>query len=245
MSLKYKKFVLFGDSITEFVFNTRMEEGKGDQFSMGAALCNTYARKLDIVHRGFSGYNSRWALKLLPHILENEGSDDIAMCMVFFGSNDAASAGDQQVELPEFTENTKKLVHMLKAKGIKAILVGPALHDREHWAASRPVDAAKDGIFRCNENNKRYSNAVQQVAKKAGVPFVDLMSAFASYGDNTWQELLCDGLHFTGKGYEVFYHALVEKIRQAYPELAPENVVYKLPNWRDLQSDGSKLDEYL
>ncbi|SCU98121.1 LAFA_0G15742g1_1 [Lachancea sp. 'fantastica'] len=244
MSLKYQKFLLFGDSITEFAFNTLADETRGHQFALGAALCRDYTRKLDIVQRGFSGYNSRWALQILPRILENESSSDIVMCTIFFGSNDAASAGRQRVEITEFIQNMTKLVHILKDKDIRPILIGPGLHDSERWAALKP-DQIGQGIFRSNDNNKRYSDALQQVALQEEIPFVNLYEAFQKQGGDKWQELLLDGVHYTGKGYEVFYHELLKAIRSAYPEFAPENVTYRLPNWRDVEENGSNLKEFL
>ncbi|SCU99092.1 LADA_0H17502g1_1 [Lachancea dasiensis] len=244
MSLKYQKFLLFGDSITEFAFNTRMEDGKGDQFSLGAALCRDYTRKLDIVQRGFSGYTSRWALKLLPQILESEVSSEIVLCTIFFGTNDAASAGNQRVELPEFKQNITTLVHMLKAKDIHPILVGPALHDEKNWTLSKP-DQAIQKVFRSSNRNKLYSDTLKDIATAEDVGFVDLHKAFTVQGGSHWQELLCDGVHFTGKGYEVFYNALLDTIRATYPQYAPESVSYKLPNWREVQADGSNLDRIL
>ncbi|SCU91185.1 LAME_0E11562g1_1 [Lachancea meyersii CBS 8951] len=244
MSLSYQKFLLFGDSITEFAFNTRPDEEAGDQFALGAALCRDYTRRLDIIQRGFSGYTSRWALHLLPKILENERSSEIVMSTIFFGTNDSASAGKQRVDLPEFTENITKMVHMLKERMIKPILIGPALHDRERWTALKP-DQVDQGILRSNENNKKYSEALQRIAIEEEIPFVNLYEAFKTQGGDRWQELLCDGVHYSGKGYKVFYHELLKAIRSAFPELAPENIAYKLPGWRDVKEDGSDLMQLL
>ncbi|CEP62229.1 isoamyl acetate-hydrolyzing esterase LALA0_S05e00760g [Lachancea lanzarotensis] len=244
MSLKYPKFLLFGDSITEFAFNTEPDEKIGHQFALGAALCRDYTRKLDIIQRGFSGYNSRWALQILPKILESESSSEIVMCTIFFGSNDAASAGRQRVEVTEFIENITSLVHMVKVKNIKPILIGPGLHDSERWAELKP-DQISQGTFRSNDCNKRYSDALQQIALREKIPFVNLYDAFQEQGGDQWRELLLDGVHYTGKGYKVFYNELLKTIRSAYPEFAPENVIYKLPNWRDVEEDGSNLKELL
>ena len=53
------QFILFGDSITQQAFS---EHGA----PFGAALTDAYIRKLDIVNRGFSGYNSSHAFDILP-----------------------------------------------------------------------------------------------------------------------------------------------------------------------------------
>lgn len=48
-------FVLFGDSITQGSF----EPGYN---GIGQRLSHVYARKLDVLNRGFAGYNSEWCL---------------------------------------------------------------------------------------------------------------------------------------------------------------------------------------
>ncbi|QEU63008.1 Iah1 [Kluyveromyces lactis] len=238
MALTYEKFLLFGDSITEFSFNTRMNEDQTDQFSLGAALVNAYTRKLDIVQRGFSGYNSRWALKLLPKILEQE--QDVAISTLFFGSNDSCQHEQQNVPLPEFKENTIKLIQMLKNKGIRVVVVGPALHDQDHWYSLKKPEVDK-GYVRSNELYKQYSDAAEGAAREEDVAFVNLYEAFKGQGD-TWPELLCDGLHFTGKGYEVMFNEVLKAVNKRYPEYSPANIEYKLPNWRLIESNGSTLD---
>ncbi len=44
-------FVLLGDSITQFSFETN---------GWGASLASAFSRTADVVLRGFSGYNTRW-----------------------------------------------------------------------------------------------------------------------------------------------------------------------------------------
>ncbi|SCW02311.1 LAFE_0F03642g1_1 [Lachancea fermentati] len=242
MSLKYQKFLLFGDSITEFAFaSSRLPNF--DEFSLGAALVNTYTRRMDIIQRGFSGYNSRWALKIIPQILEQAGPD-IVMATLFFGTNDAALGGSQRVDLPEFKLNMKKMVKILKDRGIRPILVGPALHDKNNWEPRKPEEVAA-GFVRSNENNKLYSDAGEKLAKEERIPFVNLYQAFSSERNDSWQSLLSDGIHFTGKGYEVFFNELMKVIEESYPEYSPQNMEYKLPEWREVDEKGSVLDDYL
>lgn len=52
------QIILFGDSITQQSFS--QERG----FAFGAELSNQYVRKLDVINRGFSGYNTAQALKV-------------------------------------------------------------------------------------------------------------------------------------------------------------------------------------
>lgn len=51
-------------------------------------------RKCDVVNRGLSGYNSRWAKIVLPRLLNQEDSvNNIAAVIIFFGANDCALEG--------------------------------------------------------------------------------------------------------------------------------------------------------
>ncbi|CAI9572942.1 unnamed protein product, partial [Staurois parvus] len=53
----WPRVVLFGDSITQFAF-----EANG----WGATLADKLVRKCDVLNRGLSGYNTRWAKLILP-----------------------------------------------------------------------------------------------------------------------------------------------------------------------------------
>ena len=77
------QFLLFGDSITQRSFQYG---------GWGAHLANAYQRKVDVLNRGYSGYNSRWALQLLDRVLPAEKAGKILLATVFFGANDAALA---------------------------------------------------------------------------------------------------------------------------------------------------------
>lgn len=242
MTLEYQKFLLFGDSITEYCFNTYPEQNNGHQFALGAALCSDYSRRLAVIHRGFSGYNSRWALKILPKILEHE--QNIAIATIFFGSNDANPAGPVHVPAPEYEANLHKLVQMMKVKSIKPILVGPALYDPAKFEPTHQNEI-KLGQVRSNQLFGKYSKIAEDVASKEHIPFVNLHAAFKGDGSDEWKDLLSDGLHYNGRGYEIFYQQLLRAINESYPQYSPENMEVKLPLWREVLEDGSNLDQFL
>ncbi|CAI4036429.1 hypothetical protein SMKI_15G2730 [Saccharomyces mikatae IFO 1815] len=229
--MDYKKFLLFGDSITELAFDTRPLESDKDQYALGAALVNEYTRKMDIVQRGFKGYNSRWGLKVLPEILKNESN--IVMATIFFGSNDACSAGPQSVPLHEFEDNICQMVSMMKAHHICPIIIGPALIYSQKWEETKAEEKAL-GYLRTNQNFAIYSDALAKLANKKKVPFVNLNKAFQEKGGDNWRQLLTDGLHFSGKGYEIFHDELLKTIEESYPEYHPKNMQYKLGEWTNM-----------
>lgn len=255
--LHLDQFLLFGDSITEFAFNTQFQQtqdpkyykdGKLDpmhqQFSMGASLMSLYVRRLDIIPKGFSGYNSRWALKILPKLLEIY--TNVKLGYIFFGSNDCCMGERQHIPIEEFEENILKLIDIYKQNGVdKVILVTPALFNGELWNVQKAVEV-NQGYTRSNEDFEKYGTVLEKIGTKLNLPVVNLNKAFKEYAaknlDGKWQELLCDGLHFSGYGYHAFYDELVETIEKRYPELGPKEVPYNLPNWRDVEKDASNLD---
>jgi len=73
------QWVLFGDSITQKAFSTG---------GWASVLADTWQRRVDVINRGYSGYNSRFATHLLNHIFPP--STPVQLVTVFFGANDAA-----------------------------------------------------------------------------------------------------------------------------------------------------------
>jgi lysophospholipase L1-like esterase len=73
-----------------------------------------------VVLRGLSGYNTRWALKVLDRAMEgaaNESADPAAVT-VFFGANDASLPDQQQahqhVPLDEYQTNLRAICAYFK-----------------------------------------------------------------------------------------------------------------------------------
>lgn len=254
------KFLLFGDSITSRSFN--YDEGK--TFLFGPAISELYNRRLSVVHRGFSGYNSEMARYILPKIIEAEHNDEdgkskIRIATVFFGANDSVSEKHEQyVSLERFEENTRYMTELLLKIGSKVVLVGPAPHDENKRDKLFPGNP--DLNPRRTARNLEYSQVVEKVAKDMDVGFVDLYHGFLeSVG---WKEgepvpgslgvletvtsaqgidhLLNDGLHFTGEGYRVFYNLLLDVIGKKYPELIPANLPFLYPEWGSVDLEEFK-----
>ncbi|RZC46642.1 hypothetical protein C5167_039588 [Papaver somniferum] len=100
------KMILFGDSITEDSF------GEG---GWGASLAHHFSRSLDVILRGYSGYNTRWILKVIEKVCN--GESPIAMT-IFFGANDASlpdrTSAFQHVPLHEYKQNLQSIVSFIK-----------------------------------------------------------------------------------------------------------------------------------
>jgi isoamyl acetate esterase len=100
-----KKVVAFGDSITQHGFNT-------DIHGWVAKLADWWSRRVDLVNRGFSGYNSRWGLLAFEKVIIPENPD---LLLIFFGANDAIEASAvHHVPLLEYAENLRKIIKAAK-----------------------------------------------------------------------------------------------------------------------------------
>ncbi|SGZ49652.1 CIC11C00000004269 [Sungouiella intermedia] len=235
------KFILFGDSITQYASD---QSG----FALAPALQHLYQRKLDIITRGFSGYNTNSGLIVLRELLKADlaSSGSIKLMYIFMGTNDAATTF-QHVPLAQYKENLDKMAKMVLDKGIKLIIVGPGLHDQALSTIARG-DGDVTPPFSSSKETRIYADTAASVAHENSVPFIDLWTLFQNYGKWTTEELLegspdlhellVDGIHFSPKAYELLYEELVATISATYPELLPDNLPSVFPNYDELDYDN-------
>ncbi|KAL5681216.1 hypothetical protein ACJX0J_007601, partial [Zea mays] len=85
----------------------------------------------DMVLRGLSGYNTWWALKVLPWAMEGAAGADPAAVTVFFGANDASLPDQvqvhQHVPLKEYQSNLRAICAYFKERwpSTAVILITP------------------------------------------------------------------------------------------------------------------------
>uniref|UniRef100_A0A060TAA6 ARAD1C44242p n=1 Tax=Blastobotrys adeninivorans TaxID=409370 RepID=A0A060TAA6_BLAAD len=238
------KLLLLGDSIISFSNDPNLG------FGLTPALQNYYSRRLQVINRGFSGYNSSWARALIDPILseENAGHAKVKLAVIFYGSNDSATNDIQHVPIDKYRDNLRYIASRALEAGAQVILVGPA-----------PLNETNTEFLedRTTESMKNYGQAAGEIAKELGVGFVDLWHAFIR--STGWKEgephpgkldqqskyslddYFTDGLHYTGKGYKVFYDELKAEIKAKYPQLSPEALPRLLPEWQDWKSTYPSL----
>jgi isoamyl acetate esterase len=204
-------FVLFGDSITQQSFS----------LSCGWALpiADAYATSVDVMNRGFSGYNSRWAAAVAKNVITTRLFSQLELVTVFFGANDCVSPGlpgdwsRQHVPVDEYEANLRRIVTHVQnlenrdRSAPRVILIAPPPVDEEAWLR-RTVEkwAGVNGLraedIPCNrrlDSVKAYAAAAQRVAAATNVPFIDLCNdMLASSSD--WKAYLSDGLHLNASG---------------------------------------------
>ncbi|KAL2344912.1 hypothetical protein Fmac_006197 [Flemingia macrophylla] len=222
------KIFLLGDSITQESF----AEG-----GWGASLANHFSRRVDVVLRGYSGYNTRWALKVLDKVFPATQDGGAGMngapvaITVFFGANDACLPDKheafQHVPLLEYKQNLHSIVSFFKKHWptIHVLLITPPPIDEEarlrYFYAVNPRGLPE----RTNETTGEYARACIAVAEECGVPVIDLWSKMQQCPD--WRDYLCDGLHLAKSGNRVVFEAVIMKLRDK--GLSLESIPADLP----------------
>lgn len=252
------QFILFGDSITQQCFS--LEDNHG---YLGPALVDYCIRRLDVINRGFSGYNTTQALKVLPKFMPSPQQARVRFILVFFGANDARlpntpGGPDQHVPLDEYKNNLRKIAThaCLKAHpGIRIILVTPPPVDERKLVAADQAKYPGIGteMRRTAKATAEYAQAVRELGDELHVPVLDLWSSMASHAgysgggvireglpgskdaphNAALQAFLHDGLHFSQSAYELLFKELISLIEQRWPDQTLERLQPVLPAWDD------------
>ncbi|KAF9533476.1 SGNH hydrolase-type esterase domain-containing protein [Crepidotus variabilis] len=233
-------FMLFGDSITQGGWEPDMN-------SFGQRLSHVYARRLDVLNRGYSGYNTEWGRFVLQQCIdpaEVPGAPQIRVLAIWFGANDACiKPSPQHVPLPRFIENIKRMISLGRVpansnrKETRIILISPPPVNtivRKADLESRSPPMKLDREF---DITRAYADAVRDVAKGEGVAFVDVWSRIweaAGQNESALQKFLVDGLHLNAEGYNIMYDELIGVIAREYPEIHYDNIPYTFPAWKDI-----------
>ncbi|KAJ9694977.1 hypothetical protein PVL29_010455 [Vitis rotundifolia] len=153
------QFVLFGSSIVQFSYSNQ---------GWGAILADLYARKADVVLRGYSGWNSRRALQVLDQVFPKDAAVQPSLVIVYFGGNDSMhphpSGLGPHVPLPEYVENMKKIAVHLK---------GLSEQTRVIFLSAPPINEAqiretlRDGIHLSSEGSKVVVKEILKVLEEA------------------------------------------------------------------------------
>jgi lysophospholipase L1-like esterase len=168
---------------------------------------DVYARKLDVLNRGLSGYNTDWALPVLEQVCvtdvhklcrtrllcqclapkrDKPHVPEIRILAVWFGANDACvKPSPQHVPLNTFTSNLEKFVDLVHSPesvyyspSTRIVLMSPPPVN----TYQRVVDLASRPVplvlDRDFETTRAYANAVKGVAQAKRVAFVDIWTEF-------------------------------------------------------------------
>lgn len=234
--------LLFGDSITQ---------GSWQPSGLAQRLAYVYARKLDVINRGLSGYNSDWGLSVFKQIIAPQHAPNIQylpkirLLTIWFGANDACiQPSPQHVPLDKFDSNIRELVTTVTSPSspyysphTKVILLSPPpinTHQRGAELAARDPPQALDRSF---EITKAYADKVSQIGSDLSIPVVDVWNALynaAQREEKALSRFMDDGLHLNERGYEIVYDLLVNTIAVHYPQLHFDRIPMIFPPWAEI-----------
>ena len=202
-------------------------------------LSAQYVRRLDLVNRGLSGYNTRMLLTVLPDILKHEDLKRVKVVTLMMGSNDASfpdTAPWQAVSLEEFGENMLKIISMLLNHGVKKesiILIAPPPILPDKWTKFRNSCPGPE-YKNCKDNTltKKYALEAGKVASRLSISFLDLFSAMMK--SCNLDAALYDGLHLARDGAAVLCSLLVPELDKRLG--AGDSLVF--PEWREMENES-------
>ncbi|XP_059667990.1 GDSL esterase/lipase WDL1-like isoform X3 [Cornus florida] len=156
------QIVLFGSSIVQFSFS---HEG------WGAILADIYARKADIILRGYSGWNSRRALEVLDKIFPKSLSEKTRL--IFLGAPPVNEAKIREFLSGKFDKlgrtnescriYSEACIKLCREMDVKAIDLWTALQQRDDWLTA----CFTDGIHLSSEGSKIVVEEILRVLRLA------------------------------------------------------------------------------
>lgn len=202
-----KKIICFGDTITEMGFVIELR-------GYAAQLADRYVRRADVLVRGFTGYTTREALKVLPLSVLDERPD---LVILAFGVNDSALPGQlQHIPEDEYRRNLQEMASQIACAGAWLVIVTPP-----------PVDEVRIKS-RTMAATARYARIGVEVAQEMNVPVVNLFEKLQEEVD--WEKsCLLDGLHLSATGMNRLYEELatvLDRIQplESYPRLGVNGI---------------------
>ncbi len=164
-----------------------------------ALLLANPGKKLTIRNLGWSGdtvhgeargrFDFANAEKCFRQIIEPTLALKPSVILICYGTNESFEG---KAGLPKFEKGLEKLLDALKPANARIVLISPPPFEK---SPALPDPTAR------NESLALYRDAMQRIATKHDLAFVDLMGRVAEYGFKPDVRLTENGLHLTEVGY--------------------------------------------
>lgn len=226
--------VLFGDSITQ-------EAYEPSRMGWVSSLSAFWVRRIEVLNRGFGGYNSRWGLKILNGAVVAARPDIV---IIFFGANDAVDPQvPQSVPLEEYTSNLREMILRVRRElpATTIILMTPPPVYEPVLEENNKLKGKGVLRDRTVERTGKYANAVIALGEELRVGVVDNFYSMDPTKPSR-EEYFRDGLHLSAKGNQKVFSNLVALIEGELPSLDPsleERNAMTWPHWSKVVQNPS------
>jgi len=156
----------------------------GHGFCFAAGLQEHVQRRLDIVNRGLSGYNTSNAMAILDDISPSKSPARVDYLLLLFGSNDSCLPGvstNQHVPLEQFRQNMEAIIdHASRLSHEPKILLVTPPPINEVQLEEEDIKKGHPRLTREQSVTSDYAYEVREIAKKyedRNVVLVDLWKA--------------------------------------------------------------------
>ncbi|XP_048326446.2 GDSL esterase/lipase CPRD49 [Ziziphus jujuba] len=203
------QFVLFGSSIVQLSFSNG---------GWGATLADIYARKADILVRGYYGWNSRRAVQVLDQVFPKDAAVQPSLVIAYFGGNDSmgphSSGLGPHVPLPEYIENMRVIARHLQSLSDSTRIIFLSCPPVNEEKVREITSEYLSKLVRTNELCRQYSDACVELCQEMGLKVVDLFTAFQKR-DNWMNTCFTDGVHLSAEGSNIVVEEILKVLKNA------------------------------
>lgn len=201
--------MLFGSSIVQLSFSNG---------GWGATLADIYARKADIILRGYYGWNSRRAVEVLDQVFPKDADNQPSLVIVYFGGNDSmgphSSGLGPHVPFQEYIENMRKIATHLKSLSESTRLIFLSCPPVDEVKVRENPSPALSEIIRTNDLCRKYSEACVDLCRDMGIKVVDLWTAMQKR--EAWlTACFTDGIHLSEEGSNIVVEEILKVLKEA------------------------------
>ncbi|KAF3329893.1 GDSL esterase/lipase CPRD49-like isoform X1 [Carex littledalei] len=223
--------VLFGSSFVQYSFSNG---------GWGAILADVYARKADIVVRGYQGWNSRRALEVIDKVFPKDAAVQPSLVIVYFGGNDSIgkhpSGLGPHVPLEEYVENMRKIANHIKSLSQTTRLIMLSCPPVNENILRNNKRGALTNVSRTNEVGKRYSDALIMLCKEMKIEAIDAFHTIQRRDDWETACIMSDGIHLTEEASKLLAGDIFKVIKNAKWEPS----LY----WKSLPTEFAEPSDY-
>ena len=206
--MEWPKITLFGDSITRRSFDP-------DFGCWASHVANKVGSYFDVDQRGFEGYNSEWALEVVPKLFPKSYLDKVELFVMFFGHNDSWDSNfPTNLSVSQYEANMRSILKYLLENGIKRnqiILITPTWFHLEQFKKFLS-EANLPSTGKSFERAQEFASAITRIGADEGIDVVDFFDVSSKH--KPLGEMFCDGVHFSRVGAKMLFDCLMPVIER-------------------------------